>query len=201
MRANTGISDAMALRAALDAGAARATVAELSAIRFRPEYREACAANACGMYGRCWMCPPDVGPVDKLIDRAQRYHSVLAYQTIHPLADSFDIDGMLAAGKLHNRVAQHIGEAFKMMDFLHLGAGGCRYCVRCAKIDGLPCRFPEKALPSLEAYGVDVLDLAKATGLPYWNGPDTVTYFGIVFHHGQESKAASHFPGECGIPL
>jgi hypothetical protein len=43
------------------------------------------------------------------------------------------------------------------------------------------CRFPEKALSSLEGYGLDVYQTALHAGLPYVNGQNTVTYFGMLF--------------------
>jgi predicted metal-binding protein len=63
---------------------------------------------------------------------------------------------------------------------LHLGAGGCGVCEVCAKRTGEPCRFPEKAMPSLEAYCINVSELARAAGMKYVNGQNTVTYFGAV---------------------
>ena len=65
-------------------------------------------------------------------------------------------------------------------DVLHLTCCGCRLCEKCAKVTGEPCRFPEKALPSLEAYGVDVYNTTKDTDLKYINGQNTVTFFGMV---------------------
>ena len=38
----------------------------------------------------------------------------------------------------------------------------------------------EQAMPSLEAYGVNVSQLAKTAEMKYVNGQDTVTYFGAV---------------------
>lgn len=57
---------------------------------------------------------------------------------------------------------------------------------RCAKVDNEPCRFPEKALSSLEAYGVNVSATVKNTEMKYINGPDTVTYFGMVLFKENE---------------
>lgn len=65
-------------------------------------------------------------------------------------------------------------------DDLHLGAGGCKVCPTCAKREGQPCRYPENAMPSLESCGVNVYNTAKAAGLKYINGQNTVTYFGMV---------------------
>ena len=37
-----------------------------------------------------------------------------------------------------------------------------------------------KAIASLEAYGMDVYKTACSAGLKYVNGPNTITYFGMV---------------------
>ena len=90
---------------------------------------------------------------------------------------------MLEAGNLHNSLAQRLRVDFPVRDaqrILHLGAGGCRVCKVCAKKTNEPCRFPELAMRSLEAYGIHVSKLAEAAGMKYINGSDTVTYFGAV---------------------
>ena len=55
----------------LDWGAYRAGVVPVANIEFEPEFRKMCESNACGMYGKSWMCPPCVGPVGELIARAK----------------------------------------------------------------------------------------------------------------------------------
>lgn len=143
-------------------------------------FRDICASNACGAYGRCYMCPPDVGPIDELITQAKEFSHGVLYQNIYPLEDSFDYEGMVEARKAHHACSSRIREALQDMDVLHLSVGGCGVCERCAKQDNLPCRFPDKALPSLEAYGINVHHTAENAGLKYINGANTVTYFGLV---------------------
>ena len=64
-----------------------------------------------------------------------------------------------------------------------LGAGACGGCNTCARVSGEPCRHPGRAVVSLEAAGVDVVELAKKSGLKYLNGSNTVTYFGLMLLH------------------
>lgn len=164
-------------------GAYRAAVIPMEMVEFETEFRQMCQSNACGMYGRSWMCPPDVGDIEELIDHAKRYQRMLVYQTVDTLEDSYDIEGMLAAGQrinaLTQRVRTELGGYFGP-DAVYLGEGGCRICRVCAKREGKPCRFPDRALASLEAYGVNVSRLAELAGMKYINGPNTVTYFGAV---------------------
>ena len=168
---------------ALALGATRANVVEAKNIVFDRVFRDICTSNACGMYGKCWTCPPDLGEIDELIAEAGEYDYALVYQTVAELEDSFDIEGMIEAGNTHNQLAQEIRRAFSaepLPKVLHLGAGGCRLCKVCAKKTNEPCRFPDLAMRSLEAYGIHVSKLAETAGMKYINGQDTVTYFGAV---------------------
>ncbi|NLF79678.1 MAG: DUF2284 domain-containing protein [Clostridia bacterium] len=173
---------------ALAAGAHKAQVVAVGDIPFNPVFRKMCEMNSCGKYGKSWMCPPDVGEIDRLIAEAQSYTYALVYQTIGLLEDSFDIEGMLAAGERHNHMVERIKEQIATFDLprtLHLGAGGCGVCPRCAKMDNQPCMYPDRAMSSLEAYGVSVSDLAMISGMKYINGTNTVTYFGALFFDPQ----------------
>ena len=177
------------IQLALDSGAAKAVIIPQEQIVTSAAFREICAGNGCGMYGKCWMCPPDAGNIDTLIAEVRKYSHGLWYQTIGNLEDSFDFEGMIEAGRLHVLVSQKIQENVKKLlpaGLLHLSCGGCRLCERCAKLDNEPCRMPEKALSSLEAYGIDVYQTTKDTDLKYINGADTVTYFGIVLFQEDE---------------
>ena len=157
-----------------------------SGIVYDAVFRDICAKNTCGRYGTCYMCPPDVGPIDHLIERAKQYPMAVMYQTIHSIEDSFDFEGMMEARRAHSRCSIRLHELLPPGKFLHLGVGGCGVCARCAKVDGEPCRFPEKAIASLEAYGMDVYKTACSAGLKYVNGPNTITYFGMVLFSEDE---------------
>ena len=167
---------------ALDAGATKAVVIPVESVVLNSTFRDICKSNGCGMYGRCWMCPPDVGEIDSLMAEIRKFKHGLLYQSISDIEDSFDIEGMQEAGTNHAWLSQRI-EAFLMPlleKHLHLSCGGCRLCERCAKLDNEPCRKPEQALASMESYGIDVYNTCKPTELKYINGQNTVTFFGIV---------------------
>jgi predicted metal-binding protein len=172
------------METALAAGASNVGMAKVAEMQFSSEFKDACAQNVCGKYGMCWMCPPDVGDIHELISRAKQYENIMVFQTIGQLEDSFDFEGMEEAAVKHNELTLIIAEKIRgikeLNNSLLLGAGACNVCPRCTKPDSLPCAFPHKAIPSLEAYGVAVSELAKVSGLKYINGENTVTYFGGV---------------------
>lgn len=170
------------VQTALDCGADGAQYLPGSAVVTDPVFRSICEGNACGKFGRCYMCPPDIGKIEDLMAQIKEYPHAVLYQTIGELEDSFDFEGMMDAGRNHNMCSQRIRRelAHILPHHLHLTGGGCHLCEQCTKPDGLPCRHPNEALASLEGYGIDVYRTSQATSLRYINGENTVTYFGII---------------------
>ena len=166
---------------ALSVGAFRANIVGTDQIVTDASFRDICASNGCGIYGKCWMCPPDIGEIHELMETLRTYSHALVYQKIYPLEDSFDIEGMQTAKKDFTNLIQRIKKAFPDPFVLHLGAGGCGICKTYARRENQPCRFPQLAVPPLEGYGINVSKLAETAGMKYINGQNTVTYFGAVF--------------------
>ncbi len=162
-------------------GAYRAAVIPASEVETDASFRDLCKANVCGNYGKCWTCPPSAGEIEELMAKVHSFSFILVYQTVSDLEDSYDFEGMAAAGERHGRLMTALREKLDRIELprrLYLGAGGCRICPVCAKKTDEPCRHPEAAIASLETYGVNVSSLAKAAGMKYINGQNTVTYFG-----------------------
>ena len=155
----------------------------VESIVFEPSLVGMCEMNSCGNYGKCYTCPPLVGKTDELIKKAKSFDTALVLQKIYDIEDSFDIEGMTRANENFMKLIIDVNEYCmeNLERFLLLGAGGCRICSPCGAVDGTPCRFPEKAVASLESYGIQVSHLASLGGMKYINGQNTVTYFGAIF--------------------
>ena len=170
----------------LENGAYATAFIETKAISFDKMFREICETKKCGAYGSNWMCPPYVGDIDLLIAYAQRYEKCFVFQTVTQLEDSFDIEGMLEAGKKINDLARKLKNSklfLNIGDFLVLGSGACGYCKECSLKRNSKCIFPDMSIASIEAYGIDAKSLSDAGNLNYNNGKDTVTYYGVVLFH------------------
>lgn len=177
------ISDKDLTDAALEVGAHKAVILNTEDIVLSAEFRDICRNNQCGKYGKCWVCPPELPSVETVMEKVRSYSRAIWYQTISPLKDSFDFEGMMAAKDDHVRLSQRLQKLAAPMlpeDSLHLSCGGCHLCPRCAKEENKPCRMPDKAMASLEGYCVDVYNTTKNTPLKYINGQNTVTYFGMI---------------------
>ena len=172
------------MKLSLDSGADKAGYVKVSQVVFDPVLRTYCEANSCGNYGKNHTCPPGAGDIHALIEKAKRYDHMLLFQTIGQLEDSLDYEGMVEAGKRNHEVIKKVNKALLGLGALVLGAGGCPLCERCTARVNEPCRFPEEAITSLEAYGINVSTAAGQAGMKYINGANTVTYFGAVLFNG-----------------
>ncbi len=168
------------LALARDAGATHALLVDTAPLRAEQAVREACLVNACGNSGRNWTCPPRLGELDALEARLHAYPQGILVQNIAALEDSWDFEGMADAHHAHNVMIRTLAAAFaaRGIDVLPLGCGGCDFCEKCACPD--PCRHPDDAMASVEAFGLDIRALVETRGLKYINGVNTVSYVGMV---------------------
>ena len=171
---------------ALDCGAYKACVIPVSSIVLNADFRKTCEANQCGVFDRCWICPPACGSVDELMEKVRACDYGLLYQTVNPLEDSFDIEGMEAAKEAYTRLNVRLHKQIPDAK-LHLGCGGCTLCESCTKPLGEPCRHPDLALIPMEGCGIDVYNTTKDTPLLYINGQNTVTYFAMMLFSEDEN--------------
>ncbi len=150
-------------------------------IPFSQAVVDMCRANRCGKYGTCWTCPPGVGELRELESRIKSYKTACVFTCKYNLEDSFDFEGMVAGQKSAKSVLRSITDRLRADGerFMALGCEGCDLCEKCTYPDA-PCRFPEKAVPSVEACGINVVELAGKSGIGYNNGTNTVTYFCII---------------------
>ena len=77
-------------------------------------------------------------------------------------------------------IAQAVYAGLGKSHALVLSAGGCTICEACALANQEPCRYPEDAMASLEAYEFNVTLIGEVSSLRCINGANTVTYFGGV---------------------
>ena len=176
---------------ARQSNAAHAAVLDASEIQFHEDFRKACEKNLCKKYGTNWMGPPAIGPIHSLKKRAAGYGHGLLFQTVHSVASSFDGKGMFAAAKIHETVFRNLLEKIRTEypeeNLLPLNAGCCSICPSCAYLDDEPCRNPDQAVSSVEAYGINVIALQKSAGLPHYSGKNTVTYVGLILFNRRQS--------------
>ena len=170
-------------RQAKELGAAASAHADTSDIQFVTDFRKACEMNTCGYYRKNWMCPPAVGSAEDLKAKILELPGGVVVQTVYQLEDSFDFQGMEKAGDRHEKIFRnmldYIQSNVNYKTLLPLNAGACKFCKECTYSGGEPCRFPDKAVASLEACCIDVNALLTKCDIPYNNGPNTVSFVSL----------------------
>lgn len=168
---------------ALGCGFSAAAEFNVNTLKVRSEVRDACAADKCCSYGRNWSCPPACGSLEACEQGLRQYHAGLILQTCGQLEDSFDYESMAAIAREHQAHLRALQEGLQPFgdtpSWLLLGSGACAVCETCSYPES-PCRFPGKMIVSMEAMGLLVSELCAANSLPYYYGPNTLTYVGCI---------------------
>jgi predicted metal-binding protein len=165
---------------AKELGFDEAVALDVATLRPREDVRSMCAADKCGAYGKNWTCPPHCGTLDQCTDGLQRYSRGILVQTVGQLSKAIDTKGYRKAEQQHLKQFYALADAVRSVhpQTLCLGSGGCRICEKCAYPE--PCRSPEKACSSMEAYGLFVTQVCRDHDLSYHHGEKTVTYTGCI---------------------
>ncbi len=152
-----------------------------SKIKYDDELIKSCQMNHCGKYNKNWMCPPAINQ-KQIIKELDQFENIIVISKVTLLEDCFDIEGMDKGRKYIEQLLIKMNNILKSkFNYKVLGPGTCSICKECS-YPIKECNFPTLATPSLEALGVNVIELAKSSNMKYYNGPNTVTYFAAIFY-------------------
>lgn len=153
----------------------------IPALEFDPRVREMCAADRCHLYGRCWSCPPYCGTLEEVETKARKYKRGILLQSTGQMEDDFDYAAIESTMKRQHRQFANLVSVVRREypGCLPMGSGGCPVCRVCTCPEA-PCRFPERAIPSMEAYGLLVSKVCTDSGLGYNYGPKTITFTACI---------------------
>jgi len=170
---------------------------DVSMIDTKQEIRDLCNKKSCKHYGYNYMCPPAVKDIESWQTKISSYENGIILTKAYSIKNCFDLKGMFAGIKGFRETLGRINETLKSqysdMDFLCLGAGPCHICKTCTIVENKPCRFPDKALPSIEACGINVMSLSKQAGVKYNNGKNTVTFLGLILYSPTRKNKGDRF--------
>lgn len=164
-------------RIAENAGFTAWAALDTSTIELKQEVRDMCAGNTCGQYDRRWSCPPGCGSLEECAAQIQGRTAGILVQTVGDVEDSFDFETMMEIEAAHK---EHFAQMYASLralgvDVLAIGSGCCTACAKCTYPDQ-PCRFPDRMVSSMEAYGMLVTNICRANGLQYYYGPKKMAY-------------------------
>lgn len=154
---------------------------DVTKLEFLQEVRDMCAADKCHMYNKSWICPPACGNLSDSVEKASRYTKGILVQTTGTLDDVFDYSMMQQIGTGHSEKFRKFVKSLLQYypDMLPLGSGSCKLCKECS-YPNEPCRHPDEAVSSMEAYGLFVSKVCEDNNLGYYYGEGTITYTSCV---------------------
>ena len=163
-----------------DCGFTSAAPLDVRTLKVETWVRDTCAADKCHAYDHNWTCPPACGTLEECEAEMRKYSNGILLQSTGQQESRIDTKCYAETGERHSRCLRAFAERIRAEhpDCLCLGAGGCLVCKTCAYPE--PCRFPEKAMSSMEAYGLFVTRVCKDNDVPYYYGPMTITYTACV---------------------
>lgn len=141
--------------------------AEMDAKAYIKGFREADYfikfCQQCGNYGRRYGCPPFNDDPLAAIERYDHVRILVVKITPEdktlPLAAANDL-----MSPVISKLNEELLDTEKSLGGMCYGfVGACPYCggAPCARIQGKPCKHPDKVRPSLEAIGFDISKTAK----------------------------------------
>lgn len=151
-------------------------------VEFSDRIRYICE-NECPMYGKTWACPPGVGPVAECKQKCQSYVNCLMIGTVVECEDITNIEATLATRADHEKLTNQVRDLLRQQGVQPyiLSTEACALCDRCAYLDGLPCRFPDKMHPCVESHGINIIPTLEENGLEFNYGENIITWYSLLF--------------------
>lgn len=187
---------------ALELGASRAEIIPAQYVQVDERARLKCSIPPCPNYNRCGYCPPYTPEPEFMRKAFSRFNWAILFIIDVPVEDFADIKRYYPHGKNYQRKTDEIAAKIETPAFadgyrfaMGFGAGGCRDTLcdggLCHMLDSGRCLHILKARPSMEAVGIDTVDLVKKVGwdiYPIYRGCDPrvipkAVSVGIVFIH------------------
>lgn len=162
---------------AMELGFSYTAPLDCATIELKPEVRQMCASNTCGQYGKRWSCPPGCGTLEDCQAQLAGKPAGILVQSVGDIEDGFDFEAMMDIEQAHKQrfLAMYDRLREQGLSALAIGSGCCTLCQDCTYPEK-PCRFPQRRVASMEAFGMLVVDVCKANGLGYYYGPDKMAY-------------------------
>lgn len=145
-----------------------------------------CSHSGCREYNRRLMCPPHTLDVDEFRRVLSCYYIALMVQLKGDVKnkDNWEVETDHWALRLHDIIYKLEKKAFALGFPFSAGliGGSCKLCNECPgeKESNAKCLYAEKARPSMEAMGIDVLTTCKKVDMKVEFSPEEVIWTGLV---------------------
>ncbi len=118
-----------------------------------------CKEDKCNNYKKNYMCPP----LFILPDISDFYWGIILQ---YECPKNRWKESKIKFHKIILHIENLISKKFPQIQYYSFIGGSCELCTPCKAVVGEKCKFPNKARPSLESAGFNVLKLLKELNLP-----------------------------------
>jgi len=165
-------------------GLSRAKLIQVKDVVVDERVRFQCSYSGCREYGKRLMCPPNTPEVEDFKKILSRYFMALLIQFEGKITDreNWLPETDAAALKLHEAVYKIEKKAFSLGFPFAAGliGGPCKLCDKCEGLQTSTCIHREKARPSMEGLGIDVMATCKNAGYEMAFSLEKVVWTGLI---------------------
>lgn len=125
-----------------------------------------------------------VGTVEECQAHCMGYETCLVIATITEVTDIANLEETLSTRRGHEEITDQAVEILRQLGAVPfvLSTESCAICPRCAILDGLPCRHPERMHPCVESQGINVVPVLEENGLTFQYGQNVVTWISMLLY-------------------
>jgi predicted metal-binding protein len=160
---------------AVELGTSESLIIPAQWVQVDERVRLKCSVPPCPNYNRCGYCPPYTPEPEFMRKALSRYNWAVLFKIDVPVQDFADINRYYPHGQKYQRKTDEIAARIETIAFADghyfasgFGAGGCRDTMCnggiCQMLDSGRCPYILRARPSMEAVGIDVVDLVNKAG-------------------------------------
>ena len=167
-----------------------AQVADISVKDYIAGYRNADSfivyCQQCANYGHRYGCPPFDYDVMQFISQYRKLR-VMGFKLVPTKQLPLSMANEVIAAALSEMNDKLFALERELSGFACGFVGKCSFCNgTCARIEGKPCRHPDKVRPSLEAFGFDMMKTSE-------------NLLGITMKWGQNGLLPEYLTLVCGV--
>ncbi len=142
-------------------------------------FRDRCAKNLCGSYGRSWSCPP--GQMLTLRELGSRFDSVLVVRRTFVMNPRDEASLRVCSDGMKADVRDAVASIRSYGgDCIGVSDGKCGYCGECSYPE--PCAHPDQLLPSASAVGIDLGAYLASLGELFSFENNMVTLYALIMY-------------------
>lgn len=156
-----------------------------SELTLTPEVKQL-AQQDTAVYGERRKIPPAPDTFEKCKAVIEQYRDAFLFDAVYEVDDAYDMERCKAARKEHAGLVHALNDEFRQRFGKVLALSvSCDLCEDCP-CPKKPCLFPEKQVPTIDSYGVQIMKTLADRDIMYDYGINTAIYFTVILFNGEE---------------